>query len=420
MKILHINTHDISGGAARAALRLHLALLDQGLQSRMFVETMQSSDIKGIHGFRIPGDISRIRWQIFRKLMNRPILKAQQSSLEIFDVFTDDRSPCGREARKQLPGHDVINLHWVAGFLDYRDFFSRNRTAPVVWTLHDMNPFTGGCHYTNGCDHFTGQCGSCPQLTSSNPDDPSRRIWMRKHSAYANMAPDRLHIVTPSAWLAGEVSRSSLLGRFPVTHIPNSIDIDVFTPRDRSAARASLGLPLDARVVLFVAASLKNRRKGFRELLKALDKLDPVQQLYLISLGKTDADIPSRNAHINLGNVGNDRLLTLIYNAADCFVIPSRQDNLPNTVLEAMACGTPVAGFAVGGIPEMVISGRSGILAAPGDIEGLCCAVRTILTRDNLREEMSRNCRETILKHYTPELQARRYLDIYHQMGERH
>ena len=118
MRILHINSHDISGGAARAALRLHLALLDQGVQSRMFVETMQSTDIEGIHGFRVPSDFTRIRWQILRRLINRPILKARAVSREVFDVFTDDRSPCGRAVRSQMPGHDVANLHWIAGFIE--------------------------------------------------------------------------------------------------------------------------------------------------------------------------------------------------------------------------------------------------------------------------------------------------------------
>jgi len=419
VRILHINSHDISGGAARAALRLHLALLDQGVQSRMFVETMQSTDIEGIHGFRVPSDFTRIRWQILRRLINRPILKARAVSREVFDVFTDDRSPCGRAVRSQMPGHDVANLHWIAGFIDYRDFFSSPSTAPVVWTLHDMNPFTGGCHYTNGCSRFTGQCGSCPQLNSSSPDDPSRRIWLRKHSAYLNTTPARLHIVTPSRWLADEVARSSLMGRFPVTNIPNSIDTDIYAPRDRWAARSALGIPPDARVVLFVAASIDNRRKGFGELLKALEGLDSVQRLYLLSLGKTGADIPRHGAHINLGNIGSDRLLAMVYNAADCFVIPSREDNLPNTVLEAMSCGTPVAGFAAGGIPEMVTNGRNGLLAEPGDIAGLCTALRAILSRDDMREAMSRDCRETVLKNYTPELQARRYLDIYQQLGGR-
>ncbi len=419
MRILHINSHDLSGGAARAALRLHMALLGQGAQSRMFVETRQSSDIEGIHGFKVPGEFSRIRWQLLRRFFNHPILAAQDRSGETFDVFTDDRSPCGKAARRQLPGHDVVNLHWIAGFIDYRDFFSRATTAPIVWTLHDMNPFTGGCHYAGGCDRFMSQCGGCPQLGSSRQDDPSRRIWKRKRSAYTNRSLDSLHIITPSAWLAGEVAKSTLMGGFPVTHIPNCIDTEVFEPRDRTAARAALGIPEKASVVLFVAASLGNRRKGFRELLKALDGLGSVHQLYLISLGKAGGDMPRKNGCINLGNVANDRLLATIYSAADCFVIPSRQDNLPNTVLEAMACGTPIAGFAAGGIPEMVIDGKTGILAEPGDIDGLCSSIRTILTQDGLREAMSRNCRETVLKHYTPELQARRYLDIYQRMKGR-
>ncbi|HPV30945.1 MAG TPA: glycosyltransferase family 4 protein [Bacteroidales bacterium] len=417
MRILHINSHDASGGAARAAMRLHLALLGQGIPSRMFVENRQSSDIEGILEFKVPGNPSRMYWQILKKTMSRPILRAQKASREIYDVFTDDRSPCGKAVLKQLPEHDIINLHWIAGFIDYRDFFSCNRKRPIIWTLHDMNPFTGGCHYTNGCDNFTRQCGTCPQLNSSNPHDLSRRIWRRKQSSFTNIEPGRLHIVTPSEWLAREATRSSLMGRFPISCIPNCVDTNTYSPRDRSAARIALGIPTDARVLLFVAASLDNRRKGFKKLLAVLEKLDSLTDLYLISLGKTGAGTLRHSSHLNLGNVSSDRLLALVYNAADCFVIPSSEDNLPNTVLEAMSCGTPVAGFAVGGIPEMVASGSTGILAEHGDIVGLSNAVRTILTQKTLRETMSRACREAVLKEYTPELQAHRYLELYRQMG---
>lgn len=207
------------------------------------------------------------------------------------------------------------------------------------------------------------------------------------------------------------------MGKFPVSCISNCVDTNAYSPRDRSAARIALGIPPDARVLLFVAASLDNRRKGFKELLTVLEKLDSLPDLYLISLGKTGAGIPQYSAHINLGNVSSDRLLALVYNAADCFVIPSREDNLPNTVLEAMSCGTPVAGFAVGGIPEMVASGSTGILVEPGDVVGLSKAVRTILAQKTLWETMSRNCRDAVLKEYTPELQAHRYLELYRQMG---
>jgi len=309
----------------------------------------------------------------------------------------------------------VINLHWIAKFVDYQAFFSVvPQSTPVVWTLHDMNAFTGGCHYDVGCGKYAMHCGACPQLGSNDPADLAHQVWERKKKIFTNIKSGRLHIVTPSRWLAHEVERSALGKLFPVSTIPNGVDVEDFSPRDRHAARELLGVPPHAKVVLFVADGMDNRRKGFRLLAQALAGADDkVLNLFLISLGRSKSLMDTQLPWLHLGFMDDDRWLSHVYSAADVFVIPSLQDNLPNTVLEAMACGTPVVGFDVGGIPEMVRPGISGLVVPPHDVIALRAAIVGLL-RDPARcAEMSENCRRISVENYALEVQARRYVEFY-------
>jgi glycosyltransferase involved in cell wall biosynthesis len=276
-----------------------------------------------------------------------------------------------------------------------------------------MNAFTGGCHLSYGCDKYAERCGACPQLGSSDPDDLSRQIWRRKREAFKQIDPDRLQIVTTSRWMAEQVTRSSLLGSFTVTIVPNSLDSDDFAPRNRSFARDTLGIPREARVVLFVAVSIAKRHKGFALLVQALAGLVDQSNLLLVSVGggKPALDIPL--PHLHLGYIENERLLSLVYSAADVFVMPSRQESFGQTAIEALACGIPVVGFAIGGIPDIVRPGVTGLLVPAGDVAALRSAIAQLLQDQTLRDEMSANCRRIAVEEYTLEVQARRYLELY-------
>jgi glycosyltransferase involved in cell wall biosynthesis len=414
MKILHLSTNDTRGGAARAAYRLHCGLFGQGYDSFMFVAHCGSGD-RSVTAFSPPMDLrSRLRRVLQRELIWRDFVRYQSSRPPGYDYFTDDRSEHGAALVGQLPVCEVINLHWIAGFIDYRFFFSRvPNHIPIVWTFHDMNPFTGGCHYDEGCGRFVECCGGCPQLDSKDLHDLSGQIWRRKRKIFQQIEPDRLHIVTPSLWLAEEAKRSSLLGRFSSSVIPNGLDTDIFSPRDPSIARAVLELPQSARVVLFVAGSTENWRKGFVFLVEALSALTELPNLFLVSLGGGKPALNSHIDHLHLGYAENDRLLSFAYSAADVFVISSLQDNFPNTVLEALACGTPVVGFSVGGIPEMVRSGVTGLLAPPGDERALAGAITYLLENEATRAEMSANCRRIATEEYSLQIQAKRYIKLY-------
>jgi len=420
MRILHVNTTDIAGGAARAANRLHLGLRDQGQQSGMYV-VQQSSHDMDVTRFSPPNTLKQLILPRIRGLsIYLDYARYNRSRPAGYELFRSDRNQYTASVLNQLPHCDVINLHWIADFIDYASFFRGiPASIPLVWTLHDMNPFTGGCHYNDHCTGYRNCCGRCPQLGSASPHDLSARTWRRKIKLFGGIGPRRMHVVTPSRWLAEEVRCSTLMKGFPVTVIPNSLDTDIFSPLDKVLARSAFGLPLDAKAVLFVSESTTKYRKGFGYLAEALAGLVDVPKIHLVSLGKGAPPVAPAIPHLHLGSLDNDRLLALAYSAADLFVIPSLQDNLPNTVLESFACGTPVVGFDIGGIPDMVRPHITGLLTPPKDIPALRDAIRALLIDENLRENLSANCRRVALEEYSLPIQAQRYLALYQSMLDR-
>lgn len=418
MQVTLLSTNERAGGAAIAANRLHLGLQRGGVASRMVVLGRQSDDpavdvVGRGPGRRLRRFVRRRRRRAFRRRYG----PARPPKLEL---FSDDRVPWPDALAGTLPAADVYNPHWVAGFLDYGRFFRRLPAGtPFVWTLHDMNPFTGGCHYDLGCGRFRDGCGACPQLGSRDPADLSAQVHHRKAAALAHLRPATTRIVAPSAWLAREAADSALFARFRVDIIPNGLDTDVFRPQPRACARDELGLPAGGRVVLFGADSVANHRKGFDLLLEALDGLGAEREVTLAALGGGTVQVPAAAGPVvPLGRIGDARLLALAYAAADLFVLPTRADNLPNVVLEAMACGTPVVGFDVGGVPDMVRPGETGLLAPPEDVDALRGAIATLLDDDDLRARLGAECRRVAVEAYRLELQAERYKALYEELLE--
>jgi glycosyltransferase involved in cell wall biosynthesis len=414
VKVVHVNADDVAGGAARAAHRLHEGLRRQGHDSCLFVSRKRSHDPTVVVLRPSVRFTARLRRRLAGRWIDGRLAHYTSSCPPGYERFHGERTAFGAELVAQLPSADVVNLHWIAGFVDYRAFFGRvPQHTPVVWTLHDMNPFTGGCHYDLGCGRYAEGCGSCPQLGSSRQEDLSHQVFQRKRRIFERIDAGRLHLVALNDWMAAEVKRSVLLRRFPVTVIPNSLDTEVFAPRERALARDVLGLPRDARVVLFVATSIHNRRKGFALLTRALAGLQDTDDLCLLSLGAGQPGADPGIPHVHLGVVENERLLSLVYSAADLFVIPSLQDNLPNTVLEALACGVPVVGFEVGGIPDMIQHGVTGLLVPAADAEAMGRAVRHLLEDESSRAEMADRGRRVAADEYALEVQALRYARLY-------
>lgn len=417
MRVTHVSTLDGRGGAARSAFRLHTGLRQLGVESTFFVRQQFSTD-PTVRRFVPPLDwTARLKRRLRHETITRSFDRYRQSRPAGFELFTDDRCQHGSDPVRQLPKGDLVNLHWVAGTVDYPAFF---RTVPlerpVVWTLHDMNAFTGGCHYDMGCGKYATQCGACPQLGSGKQHDLANAIWQRKRHLFAGVAPATLRFVAPSRWLANEAKRSLLGELFQVQVIPYGIDLGVFRPVDRLEARQRLRIDSNAKVVLFVAEDTGNRRKGYSLLAAALGQLESCPGVQFVTIGQGRPAAPGGIPTLNLGSFDDDSRLALVYSAADLFVVPSIQDNLPNTVLESIACGTPVVGFNVGGIPDMVRPGLTGELAPAGDIEALAQLIGGLLRDEARRSGMSAQCRAIAEREFDLLQQARTYANLYQEL----
>jgi glycosyltransferase involved in cell wall biosynthesis len=381
----------------------------------MFVKNKGSED-ETVDEWKPNGSIlDGLKDRAKRRWLNHRFRKYQETRPDGLEIFSQARTIHGHRVVDSIPDADVYNLHWINGFIDPLPFF-RATDQPIVWTLHDMNPFTGGCHYNGGCRRFEDCCGKCPQLGSNREKDLSRSVWTRKREAYRHaLDTGRLHIIAPSEWLAQEAKRSALLADAPMHVIPNGLNSHTFHPRETQGARRALEIPREHRIVLFVAQSAQNHRKGFDLLSDALALLD-ADDVTLLSIGGNEPDLGTALPHTHLGTIESDLLLSVFYSLADLFVIPSRQDNLPNTVLESMACGTPVVGFDTGGIPDMVRPGETGWLAETGNVRELRQSIEQALRDDDARRRMGRRCREIVETEYTLDTQARRYRTLYRKL----
>lgn len=403
MKVLQINQGDLSGGGNIAAYRLHQQLRKQLIESYLLVDIAKLDDSATycIQRRRFVEDLAG-RFSSKLGLNYLHILGTNQiSSTEIYQKV------------------DLLNFHNLhGGYFNYLAIAKLTHAKPAVYTLHDMWSFTGHCAYSFDCDRWKHGCGHCP-YPDTYPEitlDSTALEWKLKRWIYNR---SNLTIVTPSQWLAN-LARQSLLQQFPVHHIPNGLDVTAYQPLDPDLCRSALGISSDQRVLLFMAQSLKDSRKGCDLLLAALQQLPTSLKgnLVLVTVGNggdslTKAvDIPT----LSLGYVAGDRLKSLVYSAADVFVFPTRADNLPVVIQESMACGTPVVSFDVGGVSEMVRPGITGLLAHPEDSTDLATKIVEILEDQLLRCRLKQNCRDVAVNEYSIELQCDRYISLYKEV----
>lgn len=414
MKTVIINSLDIEGGAAIAAHRLLGALSKSGVEARMLVQRKLGDDplVIGPKGAR-----ARLVEEYRFRMDCLPLRRYPDKGKELFSIAnTVDTLLTKIEALDP----EIINLHWVArGFLQIESI--KNFTRPIIWTLHDMWAFTGGCHYDGSCGRYINECGLCPFLKSTRENDLSRSVWKRKMDSWKDVD---ITIVTPSKWLAECAQKSSLFKERRVKVIPNGLDTDVFKPADKIEARKSLGLPLDKLLVLFGAVcSTSERRKGFHLLEPALKKvvqgeLGKRVELVVFGTRRTGA---GKDGELSLpvqyvGNLSSEAKLASFYAAADVFVAPSLEDNLPNTISESLSCGTPVAAFNVGGIPDMVEHKKNGYLVKACDAKELGRGIEWILSDPLRLKKLGDAARAKAVKEYALDVQARRYLDLFKEI----
>jgi glycosyltransferase involved in cell wall biosynthesis len=289
---------------------------------------------------------------------------------------------------------------------------------PIVWTLHDMWPFTGGCHYDDECGKYAEDCGRCPVLQSDKEDDLSRSVLRRKRAAWAGKS---ITVVATSKWLRDCAASSSLFKECRIELLPNCVDTQKYQPLEKAPVRRLFGLDVNAKTILFSGANAhKDPRKGLNHLFDALQILEQggfaKNEVQVVLLGiPQEATLPPCPFRVmRIPHLYDDVSQVALYNAADVVAAPSLQENLSNVVVEAVCCGTPVVAFDIGGMPDIVTPGETGYLAQPFSAQSLAEGMRTLLRIDPGRAtELSRRCRQLAQSRYAEEVVAKRYIDLY-------
>ncbi|WP_147238752.1 glycosyltransferase family 4 protein [Mucilaginibacter hurinus] len=411
MKVTLINTTDAGGGAPAACMRLLKALVAKQVDAAMVVQEKKTTEpnVRNVTG-KWTGRINFLRERL-------PFIFFYEKNKSVRFAFSPANAGNNISADSEIADADVLHLHWTnSGFQsinNLKNLFALNK--PMVWTLHDMWAFTGGCHYSGGCNHFINQCGDCWMLRNPQPDDLSHAGWLRKTSLFA---AKNITVVTCSNWLADMARKSSLLKGCNIITIPNPINTHIFAPGNKAAIRKKRGIGVDSKVILFGAANINDRRKGISYLVSALNKLkndyNPGASIEVVIFGKNKhfdvSTLPFKVHELNI--ITSENELAEIYSLADVFISPAIEDNLPNMVMEAMSCATPVVAFNTGGIPDLVDHMKNGYLALHKSSEDLAKGLHQMLFSGDA-VNMSIEARNKVLANFTNEIVAKRYIDLY-------
>ena len=412
MRVLIVNTSERTGGAAVAANRLMEALNNNGVKAKMLV---RDKDTTNLSVCTLP-QTWRLRWHfLWERLCIWCHLYLKREHL-----FEIDIANCGTDITTlpEFKEADVIHLHWInQGMLSLKDIRKILQSGKrVVWTMHDIWPATAICHLTMDCRHFESQCQNCRLLPGGgSSNDLSARIWKKKQDL---LEGKRIKIVTCSQWLGNEARKSALLSKQYITTIPNPIDTHRYHPTDKKKARQTLGLPLDGHIILFASQRVTNPNKGMQYLIEACKLLantpHPTPNIHVAILGGHAEEIANMlpfPTHA-LGYINDEQRIVAAYNAADVFVLPSLSENLPNTIMEAMACGVPCVGFRVGGIPEMIDHQENGYVANFRDAADLAKGIHYVLDEAD-QAALSSNCLQKVARNYSQQSVAKKYIEVY-------
>ena len=409
MKVLHLNTHDTHGGAARAAYRLHRALLAENIDSKMLVQKKTSDDDTVIAPTsKFEKGINLLR----PTLDNLPLQQYKNRTQSLFSPAWLPFSQIPKKIAQINP--DIVHLHWIAGaMMSVQDIAKIDK--PIAWSLHDMWAFTGGEHYDEDQQHYLEKCGNSKVLNSNKDKDLSRKGWERKRKVYAQI--EDMTIVGLSDWIHQAAKSSSLLEDKNNIKLANPINTNTFAPFDKVEARRLLNLPLDKKLILFGAMNAtSDPRKGFNYLFEAL-KNPMLESTELVIFGSSQPATPlgfKQPVHY-LGQLHDDVSLRVLYSAADVMVVPSLQENLSNAIMESLACSTPVVAFDIGGNSDMVENKKNGYLAQPFDTEDLANGIAWVLNAANY-QQLCDNARDKILTHFDSQIVAKRYIALYKEI----
>lgn len=423
MVIGQFNTYP-HGGAFMAAHRIHQQLRADGVDSRFYYRYADRPAPHDDSCHRLEFSPPSTWWQsnpIAREASKRRRRRIHRSydrhlapRRDQVSGFTMAELPDPTSWNVRDLGLDVVHLHGVGHFLDYPSFFqSIPRGMPIVWTLHDMFPFTGGCHYSAGCTRFQQKCGACPILAEPGLGDASQQAMIAKQRA---LRGHRLQVVAPSQWILEQAKKSPI---WPAStcffQVRYGLDLHQFSPRPKLQAKQSLGISPEKVLIGFGADNLADPRKGLAELGAAIRQLPPDPQLEfgLFGQGQLPPELLAGRRVHSFGFVSDPIQQSQIYSACDCVVLPSREDNQPSVGLESLACGTPLVGCRAGGIPEFVIPGATGLLVEPGNVQQLRDAVQWMWAHPEARRHMGERGRLMMLRDFEIVQQARQVRNVY-------
>ena len=356
--------------------------------------------------------------RLMEALNNSGVKAKMQKHLFEMDIANSGFDITGLREFKEA---DIIHLSWInQGMLSLSSIRKILQSGkPVVWTMHDAWPATAICHYTHGCKAFKTTCRNCRLLPGNGSDnDLSNRVWNRKKQLLDN---HHISFVACSRWLEQQAKQSALLSQHVITSIPNPIDTHTFHPIDKKGARKRVGLPEDRKIILFVSQRVTDQRKGMEYLVEAIDKMaksypEASQRLGVAILGGHAEEFTDKLALpvYPLGYVNDEKRIVDVYNAVDVFVLPSLEDNLPNTIMEAMACGVPCVGFKTGGIPEEIDHRKNGYVAEYCNAEDLMHGIRWVLEEADYASLCTQAVKK-VMTSYSQNSVSLRYIEVYNQ-----
>lgn len=411
MRVLIINTSERIGGAAIAANRLMEALKRNGVKARMLVRDKQTDHLSVVP--------IATNWLLPLKFVWERAVIFLANGLRRKNLFQVDIANAGTDVTKlsEFKRADVVHLHWVnQGFLSLDDIDKiMHYGKPVVITMHDQWYFTGICHYSDKCTKYREECRDCELMKKGILGDMAQKVFEKKLSIYKDVP---LTFVGCSKWIADLARSSKLTEGKKVVNIPNAINTELFCPQDKAESRKRFGLPIDKKLLLFGSQRITDERKGFKFLADALNLIRQsnvtiANDIELVVVGgdseKVQGAVPFKV--IPVSYVSDASKMVALYNAVDVYVTPSLQDNLPNTIVEAMACGIPCVGFNVGGIPEMIDHKQNGYVAKYMDEKDFADGIVWTLTNDY--EGLSVNARSKAVATYGEAAVAAKYLEVY-------
>ena len=418
MKITLINKDDSGGGAAMACSRLFRALKEQQADVQMLVQRKTRPD-EAINSV-LHSKFDKVQAE-FNFLYERVPFILKERDVSVRFAFSTANAGMDISGEKSVQDAALLHLHWINGaFLSLDNLSTLFRLhKPIVWTLHDMWPFTGGCHYSGVCNYFHKQCGDCYFLKKPYPDDISHTGWLNKQ---AILKTAKLTFIACSNWMREEAGKSSLFQNFEIVTIPNPIDTETYTKLNKHQCRQKWNISPNSKIILFGAANINHKRKGIKYLIEALSVIKNSLEVYpddiqVVVFGKGKgfdfSTIPF--PVVSLPVIKDEKQLAEIYNLADVFVLPSLEDNLPNMVMEALACAVPVVAFDTGGVKDMVEHFENGYLAEYKSVKDLAHGIVTILNSDNYIQ-LSSNARQKVVDNFSNKVVAEKHIDLYHSI----